>query len=688
MKSGGGTFTAPDQYTFDGSETSVQFWLSKTGITAAPHMDVDVTDGLASDNDGGSENPGAIEFRDTAFRFYADAVNDAVATQIAGKASDSAPGNQTLSIKAVQTNTDTGACDTVLNGVTPIQMAFECINPNSCARPLYLGNTSASTSIAGTNLGNSLSYQNVTLDFGSTGEANFVINYPDAGQIKLHAQHTLPSSLPGTGIILNGNSNQFVSRPFGFDISAIDNPAATDHNGTIYTSAGTSFSVNVTAALWNSADDSDNDGMPDNHDDNNPGNNTDLSNNTVTLGGISYSGTPNFGQEGEKVDLEAILISPYISAYPDADFPVQSLSGFSLGSATTASAAFNDVGIIEIRAVINSGDYLGIGSSETGRMISKSGYVGRFIPASFSVTVTSDGALDNICSSGTPFTYIGQDFGYLAVPGIRVTALNALTTPSVTQNYRGNYAKLSASSITVNVTQDGTTTGSDGNPLLVNYSPQAMTATANNDGTVDYLFGNDQFRYGDSVTTNNYIKLANSEVAPFTADIDPLITLVDDGEVSTIMSKALNPIGNNQRFGRIRMSNAYGSELTNLQMPMIIEYFNGASYQLNQDDSCTVFSNPDLIVVNDSLITQGASTITVSNPSAIAGNLGVTLSSPGVDNVGTIDLSGLLSGGVNENKWLRYDWDVDGVFDNDPAAQATFGIYKGDARQIYLRQIY
>jgi len=31
---------------------------------------------------------------------------------------------------------------------------------------------------------------------------------------------------------------------------------------------------------------------------------------------------------------------------------------------------------------------------------------------------------------------------------------------------------------------------------------------------------------------------------------------------------------------------------------------------------------------------------------------------------------------------------VDGEFDNDPGARATFGIFAGDPVQIYIRQIY
>ncbi len=684
LASGSGTFTSPNQYSFSGSESSIQFWLSKKSVTTAPHMNIDVSDGTASDLDnGGAEDPGNIEFKDTGLRFYADSVNNSIATQIAGKASNINPNSQSLTLMAVETNSETGACETVVKGTTDILLSVGCINPSSCSRPLYLGSTSASTAITG----NSPTYQKVTLDFGTTGEAAFVMNYPDSGKIQLHAQYTLPSSsLPSTGITLNGSSNQFVSRPFGFHIDAVSNPAGSTFDDTIYTTAGSLFTVNVAGSLWNSADDGNNDGIPDNHDDDNPANNANLGDNNVSLGGISYKGTPNFGQEGEQVVLQGILIDPFVSSYADADFPVQTLTGFTNGADSTASAAFNDVGIIELRALISDGDYLGTGTSETASMVSKSGYVGRFTPAAFSVNVTNNGVLDNTCSSAVAFTYIGQDFGYLVNPVLRVNALNTLS--AITENYRGNYVKLNANSLTIDVSQDSSTTGTDANPLLVAYTPQPIAFVANNNGTVDFTLGDDQFRYGDSVTSNAYIKLANSEVPPFVANIDPLISQITDGEVTTTVSQSINLVGNTQRFGRIRMSNAYGSELTSLQMPMIVEFFNNTGYQLNTDDNCTLFNNADLFTIADNLVTPNASIISVTNPVAVAGVLGVTLTSPGADNVGTIDLSALLSGGVIDNRWLRYDWDADGNFDNDPSASATFGIYNGDARHIYIRQIY
>ena len=180
------------------------------------------------------------------------------------------------------------------------------------------------------------------------------------------------------------------------------------------------------------------------------------------------------------------------------------------------------------------------------------------------------------------------------------------------------------------------------------------------------------------------------------ADIVPRITEVGDGEVSTILAvpQVFNTAGNNLRFGRIRMSNAFGSELIDLNMPMTIEYLTADGYyQKNDDDSCTTFNDADLLIIADNLTSPGASTPSVTSSPAVQGELGATLSAPGLDSMGnsitgTIDLSGFLGGVVISNPWLRYNWDNGTEFDDDPGATATFGIYKGNDVNIYIQQTY
>ena len=141
------------------------------------------------------------------------------------------------------------------------------------------------------------------------------------------------------------------------------------------------------------------------------------------------------------------------------------------------------------------------------------------------------------------------------------------------------------------------------------------------------------------------------------------------------------------RFGRIKMGNVHGSELIDLAMPMLIEYLNPAGlYVVNGDDNCTAVATVDL-AITDNLSVPGSSTVTVTNPVALAGDLGVGLTAPGAGIDGNIIVSPGLTGLAD---WLQYDWDSVGVglFDDDPSAIATFGIYTGNDVNIYKRQIY
>ena len=58
------------------------------------------------------------------------------------------------------------------------------------------------------------------------------------------------------------------------------------------------------------------------------------------------------------------------------------------------------------------------------------------------------------------------------------------------------------------------------------------------------------------------------------------------------------------------------------------------------------------------------------------------LAAPGAGNQGSVLVRATVP------PWLRFDWDAGAVGDENPTGQATFGIFGGERRVIYTREIY
>ena len=77
----------------------------------------------------------------------------------------------------------------------------------------------------------------------------------------------------------------------------------------------------------------------------------------------------------------------------------------------------------------------------------------------------------------------------------------------------------------------------------------------------------------------------------------------------------------------------------------------------------------------------------------LLGAAGLSLIGPGAGNDGTVDIVVDLSVATGAGlPWLQYDWpsdgNMDGVPDDDPVGRATFGIFRGNNRIIYMRENY
>jgi MSHA biogenesis protein MshQ len=166
------------------------------------------------------------------------------------------------------------------------------------------------------------------------------------------------------------------------------------------------------------------------------------------------------------------------------------------------------------------------------------------------------------------------------------------------------------------------------------------------------------------------------------------------------------------RYGRLALQNAFGSELLDLAVPLQTEYFDAASgsFVTNGADNCSTVANVALdanldgadgldageTCVQDSgdplTDLSGANACPAAAPAgeafvepAAAGSFNLFLQAPGAGNEGIVGITA-----TPDAAWLQFDWDGDGILeplgDDTITAIATFGIYQGSERIIYMRE--
>lgn len=270
-------------------------------------------------------------------------------------------------------------------------------------------------------------------------------------------------------------------------------------------------------------------------------------------------------------------------------------------------------------------------------------YFGRFIPDHFDTLVTQG------CSTGS-FTYSAQPFN------TQITARNLGAT--VTQNYDGssNFSKI------VTLSDANAAAGGSLAPALV--AASAFTAGIAN--------ATPAFSFTIARTSPATIKLRAT-------DTDNVASSATEGTA-------------NIRSGRLKLQNAYGSELLPLSIPLEAQYWNGTSYIRNQQDSCTSLPASSVAMANyKNNLTACETQIGYSSGSGGFVN-GVSkylrLTKPDAGNNGSVDLTLNLnsasgntcnSSTVSLATTANMSW-----FGANPISRATFGIFKTPI--IYMRE--
>ena len=615
-----------------------------------------------------------MNFVNSGFRFT-DGANPpspiTIGTQVAGKASNVNPGTQTIALQAVRTGTtgsNAGSCVGVFADGTNInvEMASQCNDPIACIATSKVSITNNASPTVTTPINNNpnagvTSYSSVPLRFTTNSQAILNFAYPDVGQITLHARYNiLDSAGTTTGNYMSGNSNAFVVKPSTFIVKNIlraddtANPANTTGTATPYfVKAGTSFKATIEA-----------------HD-------------------INGNVTPNYGNE--KVPEGVLLTPTLVTGLGLTNNPAianNTIAGTEFGStgavndangvASVINLNWPEVGIITITPSVADADYLGIGTVAG----TATGNVGRFVPDHFDTLVT------HACNS---FTYSSQPF--------IVTVTSRNNAGGVTGNYRGNFAH----GVTLSdANPAGTPTGSFANNTISSTSFSSNLAT--NGGA---------FGVGSTEAANNFTyKFTTKESVPDVLDLRAT-DLIDTSISSNGFAEGTTEV----RSGRMRLENSFGSELVDMAITAQVEYFSSATnnYVINPLDTCTKIDveltdldATDQIILGDG-DTDGNGETCIWDDSKLSSNLvastdfgcitnalkpqfkepltngsfNLYLKAPGAAKTGDIGIK-LLS----TPAWLQNDRDGDGNPDGDPTGTASFGLYRGDDRIIYWREVF
>ena len=696
-------------YVFDSADNGVvQLLLKDTHVETVNINVFDISSGATETS--GSASPAEdldLAFAGTGFRFIDAADVPIIGTQIAGKGSATAPNAQSLYLQAIRTSDDGVSCSGVFADATTtnIDLGSSCTNPVSClaGQRVSVTNNAITTAIANPqNQDASLNYSSVPLTFTTNSRAPIVLNYADAGEIQLHARYNIP--LAGgapSGNLMTGNSNAFVVRPFGFDLDFSGDRAtngitgdsySADENGSLFQIAGADFPLSLSAVVWNSADDADNDGVPDAC--------ADLSNNVIT---------GNFGNEAAAIVPVDVVPGNTLVA------PAAGIAGTLSNSANSASfvsgvgsktISWDEIGIMNLDATLSS--YLGSAQDVLGNVCN----VGRFYPNNFVINNILLTNRSDIIACPDPFTYMAENFSISY--DLQATSLNPPGT--ITQNYIGLFAKLDPALLAdVNYGATDSATNltarlgvASAGVFAAGVAPVTATLSLLRNALPDGVYNN--FQVGVMPADSDGVTL-----------LPAALDLSLDGGANTHSLLGLTDI----RYGRLNLQNNFGSELLTLTLPLTAEYYLDATAEfiINADDSCTTRTPADVLLYNDQeakagrtvgnpvIMVNGASTTTLTGITPfVGGQSTMVFSAPGVE--GYVDVE------VQTPGWLLSDIDgtdqgiqgpglhctpglagADPAFiagcvadgdsvDEIPLSRGNFGLFKGSDNIIYIKETY
>ncbi len=388
------------------------------------------------------------------------------------------------------------------------------------------------------------------------------------------------------------------------------------------------------------------------------------------------------------------------------------------GTVATSTATYSEVGSFHLQLyddtfaeVDNKPNDADSSAAERSIPLSAQAIIGRFVPDHFVLGVHTQPQFrtfnDAACNARS-FTYIGQRFRYAAVPVASISAHRfAASGPTKLRNYKGKLWKLSSADVVQSYASTGPVTL--GTPEIgAVYITELSDGTAANDGTGRITINEDD--------TLNFVRNATAPQSPFDANIALTLNVQSTDGVAGIAEtiNASSPLvfdgggtgiafdsGKQFRYGILKLSNAHGSELLDLPVPLEAQFWNGTNFVLNAADNCTTVDASDIAMSNFQKSLAACETDATISGRLTAGRGRVVLSKPGQGNSGSVDLRINLETAAGTTSCVSgtpaaatsADQDYLSVkagganYDADPTARATFGIRKSGP-VIYVREMY
>ncbi|MGH8353922.1 MAG: DUF6701 domain-containing protein, partial [Pseudomonas sp.] len=585
--SSGWTATAPavvsgSTITFTGGSVELQYQLTTPDTTTLGVSGNPAATNASQCRVGGVSSSCAVTFADSGFILE-------VPNLVAAKPTSA-------SIRAVKKDDQTQACVAGFGGGTrTLQFSSAYSNPTTGTQPVSINGVAVGTAPS-----------DVTLNFDAAASAPLTVRYDDAGLMQLNARYA-PTSGVENGLLMTG-SDQFVAKPYGLclETNAACTVADVSGNCTAFARAGDDFALRIRAVGWE-VDGEDGAAL--------------CSGNVVT---------PNF-------QLSGIGLSSQVAAPTAGDNGSLRVSSYdhALGNQTEIAQAISEVGVFTLTATPTT-SYLGETLSS-----SRSGYIGRFIPkylgASGSASLTPSCGL---------FSYQGQPMAFAGnqEPSLTVTGFNA--SGGVTTNYdRGDFWRLNTPTRDAYKSVTGLASLDAAGRLTSSGTPSLSVSGADTgDGARTLHWRGETLQYTPAV-------LPLADDLPFTAAIrQGFASLTDqdgacygDGSSCRAFSyDFLNSPGSQVRLGRLRLGNAHGSELQGLNLPWVIDSWQGTAasgyFAKETGDSCSapVLNTPALVAGTFiGNLAAGETTPSLNTLDPAEGQLRLT--APGAGNDGSVE---------------------------------------------------